>query len=63
MSGEKFVFAAAFPGTSRRQMRSSWLSSARWMIPTVWGNVPKGQKGKASFKNGGQAALLNKGID
>jgi hypothetical protein len=29
----------------------------------VWGNVPKGQKGKASFKNGGQAALLNKGID
>ena len=28
MVGEKFVFAAAFRGTSRRQMRSSWLSSA-----------------------------------
>ena len=33
MVGEKFVFAAAFRGTSRRQMRLSWLSSARWMIP------------------------------
>ena len=31
--------------------------------PQCGGNVPKGQKGKASFKNGGQAALLNKGID
>ncbi len=29
----------------------------------MWGNVPKGQKGKASFKNGGQAALLNRDID
>ena len=29
----------------------------------MWGNVPKGQKGKASFKNGGQAALLNRRID
>ena len=28
-------------------------------FPTVWGNVPKGQKGKASFKNGGQAVPLN----
>ena len=32
-------------------------------FPTVWGNVPKGQKGKASFKKGGQAVPLNKGID
>ena len=38
------------------------LGGEGW-FPTVWGNVPKGQKGKASFKNGGQAVPLNKGID
>ena len=45
------------------ELRSSWLSSARGMIPHRWGNVPKGQMGKASFKNGGQAVPLNRGID
>ncbi len=46
MVGEKFVFAAAFRGTSRKQMRSSWLSSARWMIPHSVGKCPEGTKGQ-----------------
>ena len=37
------------------ELCSSWFRSAEGWFPTVWGNVPKGQKGRASFKIGGQA--------
>ena len=33
MGGEKFVFAAAFPGTSRRQMKVFRCSSFSKMLP------------------------------